>query len=136
MRKTMPKNPRQDKTTIGNKGSRPAYRRPPKPARGPVQTVSGIMKEQGWMKNLQQVRTQQQQWLEWFRASLPDELSAAIVNVVRKGGELTLLATSAAWSARLRFALDPLLATLKERSPDIVKIRVRVIPQSASPEKK
>ncbi len=104
--------------------------------RGPVQTVSGIMKQHGWMQSLKQVRTQQQEWLEWFRASLPDELGGAIVNVVRKGEELTLLATSAAWSARLRYALDPIMETLKERSPDIVKVRVRVIPQSLGPEKK
>ena len=124
MRETMPKNPPQDKKTIG------------KLVRGPVQTVSGIMKQQGWMQSLKQIRTQQQEWLEWFRASLPDELGGAIVNVVRKGEELTLLATSAAWSTRLRFALDPIMEMLKERSPDIVKVRVRVIPQSAGPEKK
>ena len=32
-------------------------------------TLSGIMKDQGWMHGLQQVRGQQQEWLEWFRES-------------------------------------------------------------------
>ncbi len=86
------------------------------------------MKDQGWMHGVQQVRGQQQQWLEWFRESLPVELRGSIVNVVLKGKELTLLASSAAWSARLRYALDALGPKLKERAPDIVKIRVRVTP--------
>ena len=33
-----------------------------------------------------------------------------------------MLATSAAWSARLRYALDPIMETLQERAPDIVKV--------------
>jgi hypothetical protein len=132
----MPKNPTQDKKTNRKKGGSPAYRRARKLVRAPTQSVAGIMKEHGWMQSLQQIRTQQQDWLEWFRASLPDELGGAIVNVVRNGEELTLLATSAAWSARLRFALDPIMETLQERAPDIVKVRVRVSPQSAVSEKK
>jgi hypothetical protein len=134
MRETMPKNPPQDKKTIAKKGGSPAYRRPRKLIRAPVQTVSGIMKQQGWMQSLQQIRSQQQEWLEWFRETLPEELRGSIVNVVRKGQEITLLASSAGWSARLRFALDPLMEKLKERDPEIVKIRVRVSPQSGSAE--
>jgi hypothetical protein len=135
MRETMPKNPPQDKKTMSKKGSSPAYRRVRVTRRAPVQSVARIMKEQGWMQGLQQVRGQQQEWLQWFRAALPHELSGSIVNVVRKGEELTLLASSSGWSARLRFALDPLMEKLKERAPDIVKVRVRVTPQSGSAEK-
>ena len=131
----MPKNPTQDKKTNEKRGG-PAYRRARKLVRTPTQSVAGIMKEHGWMQSLKQIRTQQHEWLEWFRARLPDELGGQIVNVVRNGEELTLLATSAAWSARLRFALDPIMETLQERAPDIVKVRVRVIPQSAVSEKK
>ncbi len=65
------------------------------------------------MQSVQQVRSAQQEWLEWFREALPEELRGAIVNVVLKGKELTLLAPSAAWSARLRYALDALGPKLK-----------------------
>ena len=86
------------------------------------------MKEQGWLQGLQQIRGQQQQWLEWFQETLPEELRGSIVNVVHKGEELTVLAASAVWSARLRFALEALSPQLKQRAPDIVKVRVRVTP--------
>lgn len=99
-----------------------------------MQTVAGIMKEHGWMQSLQKVRGQQHEWLEWFRAALPEELRASLVNVLCKGEELTLLASSGGWSARLRFALDPLMEKIRERAPDIVKVRVRVAPRAASGE--
>jgi hypothetical protein len=91
-----------------------------------------IMQDQGWLQGLHQVRGVQQQWLEWFRESLPEELRDSLVNVVHKGEQLTLLAVSAAWSARLRYALDALMPKLKQRAPDIVKITVRVAPPGRS----
>jgi hypothetical protein len=124
----MPKKPPQDKQTIAEKRGSSAYRRMRVARLAVPRTLSGIMKDQGWMHGVQQVRGQQQQWLEWFRESLPVELRGSIVNVVLKGKELTLLASSAAWSARLRYALDALGPKIKERAPDIVKIRVRVTP--------
>ena len=39
-----------------------------------------------------------------------------------------LLASSAGWSARLRYALDALTPKLKQHAPHIVKVRVRVSP--------
>ena len=86
------------------------------------------MKDQGWLQGLQQVRGRQQEWLEWFHETLPEELRGAIVNVVHKGDELTLLASSAGWSARLRYAIDALTPKLKQHAPHIVKVRVRVTP--------
>ena len=132
VRKTMPKKPPQDKKTIAEKGSRPAYRQPRVAGRAPAQTLAGIMQGKGWLQGLQQIRADQQQWLEWFQETLPEELRGAIVNVVHKGEELTVLASSAAWSARLRFALEALSPKLKQRAPDIVKVTVRVTPAGRS----
>jgi hypothetical protein len=86
------------------------------------------MQGQGWLQGIQQLRTGQQQWLAWFQENVPEELRAALVNVIHKGNELTVLATSAAWSARLRYALEELTPRLKEHAPHIVKVRVRVAP--------
>ncbi len=124
----MPKNPPQDKKTIREKRSASAYRRSRFAVSAPAQTLARIMKDQGWLQGLAQLRGEQQQWLAWFEQTLPEELRGSIVNVVRKGTELTVLAASAAWSARLRYALDALGPQLRERAPDIVKVRVRVTP--------
>ena len=52
--------------------------------------------------HLAQVRDQQQEWVEWLKEALPAELRGALVNVVQKREELTVLAVSAAWSARAK----------------------------------
>jgi hypothetical protein len=86
------------------------------------------MKKQGWLAGLQRVRSDQQAWLERVAAVLPEDLRGSLVNVVRKGGQLTVLTASAAWSSRVRFALAALEPQLLEGAPDIVKIVVKVSP--------
>jgi len=77
---------------------------------------------------IRQVRDQQLEWVRWWQAVLPAELREALVQVVQKRDELTLLATSPAWSARLRFAIDELMPQLRAHAPGIVRVRVRVAP--------
>ena len=86
------------------------------------------MKSQGWLQGLQHERGSQQEWREWIATTLPEELRAAIVNVVQKGDQLTVLTASAGWSARVRYALAALTPQLRERAPHIVKVSVRVSP--------
>lgn len=86
------------------------------------------MKNQGWLQGLQRTRSAQQTWRDWFAAALPEELRGTVVNVLQKGPELVVLAASAAWSARLRFAVAALEPQVHARSPDIVKVTVRVSP--------
>ena len=86
------------------------------------------MKKQGWLAGLQRVRGAQQAWLERVAGLLPQELRGSLVNVVRKGDQLTVLTRSAAWSSRVRFALAALEPQLLAQSPDIVKVVVRVSP--------
>ena len=90
------------------------------------------MKDRGWTQGLTQVRDQQQAWLEWLKEALPEELRGSLVNVVQKRGELTVLAVSAAWSARLRYALEALEGAIKKRAPAIVKVKVKVAPAGRS----
>ena len=86
------------------------------------------MQHGGWLHDLRQVRDQQLEWVRWWQKVLPPELAQALVNVVQKKGELTLLAISPAWSARLRYAIEDLMPQLLEQKPGIVSVRVRVAP--------
>jgi hypothetical protein len=124
----MPKNPPQDKQTFAEKRAVSAYKRERNARRAVPRTLSSIMKDQGWMHGVRQVRGAQLEWLEWLRETLPEELRGSIVNVVQKGPELRVLAISAAWSARLRYALAVLDPQISERAPVIVKVIVRVAP--------
>lgn len=73
----------------------------------------------------------QQAWGEWLRERLPDELAPHLLNAVPKGSvgsprELVLLADSAAWCARLRYALGALEREIRSRDAAIARISVRV----------
>jgi hypothetical protein len=124
----MPKNPPQDKKTVREKRNTHAARQSLNRIKKAPQSVEMIMKNQGWLQNLQRARGAQQAWLEWIAQALPEELRGSLVNVVRKGNELTVLAASAAWSSRMRYALAAIEPAIRARAPDIVKVTVRVSP--------
>jgi len=124
----MPKNPGQDKKRVPGKRKLRGPRAPPHGLRAAPQSVDNIMKNQGWLQGLQRARDAQQTWRAWFTDALPQELRSSVVNVLQKGPELVVLAASAAWSARLRFAVAALEPQVQARSPDIVKVSVRVSP--------
>jgi hypothetical protein len=128
----MPKSPSQDKKTMRKKGGTQRPRRGnPAPGARP-KSLSGIMKEGGWLQSLSQVRDHQQEWVLWWQGVLPEELRKTLVNVVQKRNELTLLAVSPVWSARLRFAIEEAMPRLRAHAPDIVSVRVRVAPAGST----
>ena len=86
------------------------------------------MKKQGWLRDLERQLGAQRQWLDWLAGALPGELGSQLVYAVQRGPELTVLTSTAAWSARVRFALVELEDRIRARAPDIVKISVRVAP--------
>jgi hypothetical protein len=86
------------------------------------------MSAKGWLREINTAHNAQQDWLAWLRAELPEELRAAPVNVIPKGSELVVLAASAAWSSRLRYALAAMEAGIRAREPLISKVSVRVAP--------
>lgn len=67
-------------------------------------------------------------WLSWFGARLPGELAGRVTGTVQRGGLLTVFAESAAWSARLRYALQELDAAVREADPNIKRVSVKVMP--------
>jgi hypothetical protein len=68
-------------------------------------------------------------WRTWLEARLPGELASRISGVVEREGALTVFTESAAWSARLRFALAEIETDVRAKSPDLTAVIVRVLPR-------
>jgi hypothetical protein len=67
-----------------------------------------------------------QQWRDFFRNRLPKGLPEQIDTLVEDAGTLTVFASSAAWSARLRYALLELEPEMKRESPRLKRCVVKV----------
>lgn len=86
------------------------------------------MKNQAWLQDLARAHARDPAPLGWLSAALPAELRTALVSAVQHDRVLVVTAASAAWAARLRFALATLEPQWRAQQPDIVKITVRVTP--------
>lgn len=89
------------------------------------------MKSGGWLKGLRARQDARSEWLQWLRASLPEELGAAVVDASLRGGVLVVQAASAGWASRLRFALPALAQPIRERWPGTETVRVKVAPRAS-----
>jgi hypothetical protein len=69
-------------------------------------------------------------WRGWLSERLADGLSQRLSGVVEREGTLVIFAESAAWSARLRFAVQDLETQIRAAQPDIQLITVRVLPKT------
>lgn len=72
-------------------------------------------------------------WRSWLAAHLPAELATRITGVVEREGALTVFAESAAWSARLRYALQELDGQVREADSNIKRVAVKVLPGKIGP---
>lgn len=91
------------------------------------------MKKQAWINGLQRVRDEQQELLAQVSKALPEELRASLIGVAHKGGQLTVLVSSAAWCSRVRYALAAIDPQRITGRADIVKMVVRVSPAGRAP---
>src|SRR2546430_13630205 len=57
---------------------------------------------------------------------LPTELGARVCGVIERDGTLVIFAASAAWCARLRYALQELDPQIRAAAPQLTAIAVRV----------
>jgi hypothetical protein len=71
----------------------------------------------------------QRQLGSWLTPRLPAELQGKVTGVSERAGTLLVFAASAAWCARLRFALIELEPSLRAAHPAIGSIEVRVLPR-------
>ena len=68
-------------------------------------------------------------WRSWLSEQLPHELDAHLTGAVERDGSLTVFVDSAAWAARLRFALTDLSPELERSERPVRAVTVRVLPR-------
>ncbi len=70
-------------------------------------------------------------WRDFLAARLEADLLAQVTHIVEREGALTVYAQSAAWSARLRFAMAELWVEAQAASPGLTRCSVKVQPVAA-----
>jgi hypothetical protein len=73
-------------------------------------------------------RQAQEDWRSWLKNKLPADLDAHVTGAVEREKQLTVFAESAAWSARLRFAVAEIDGEIRARDAEIQKLTVKVMP--------
>jgi hypothetical protein len=71
-------------------------------------------------------------WLSWLDAHLPNTARAQVSGVVERHDTLVIFTASAAWSARVRFAVAEIETELLREHPRITAVEVRVLPSRGS----
>jgi hypothetical protein len=69
-------------------------------------------------------------WENWLSDHLPAELYGRISGISEEDGNLCIFAVSAAWSARLRYAICELEGQIRKVEPTLRGIEVRVLPRA------
>ena len=69
-------------------------------------------------------------WGGWLCHHLPTDLGARVSAVAERDGTLVIFAASAAWCARLRYAVQELEPQIRAAAPQLIAIAVRVQPRS------
>jgi hypothetical protein len=71
----------------------------------------------------------QQFWSTWLSERLPAELAPRISGITEREATLVIFAETAAWSARLRYAVVDLEPDMRAADPQLANIEVRVLPR-------
>ena len=69
-------------------------------------------------------------WNCWLSTHLPPPLHARVSGVTERAGMLVIFAETAAWAARLRYAVLELEREIRAAAPAVTAIEVRVLPRS------
>jgi len=69
-------------------------------------------------------------WRGWLEKHLPADLMRRLSGVVERDQTLVIFAESAAWSARLRYAIQELEPEIRDCEPAIAHVAVRVLPRT------
>jgi hypothetical protein len=71
----------------------------------------------------------QELWRRWLALHLPGEVAKHVSGVVERADTLVIFTASAAWSARVRFAVAEIVGQLQSAHPGITAVAVRVLPK-------
>jgi hypothetical protein len=80
------------------------------------------------LQRLSEQAARQGLWRAWLDVHLNEEARAQVSSVVERGDTLVIFTRSAAWSARVRFAVAEIEEFLKSAHPGISRVTVRVLP--------
>jgi len=72
----------------------------------------------------------QKQWRKWLEERLPAQTVAHLSGVMERGDTLVIFTESAAWSARMRFAVAEIEGHIRKEWPGIREVVIRVMPRS------
>ena len=100
--------------------------------RKPIIVKDLIQKAQLLGKETAQHFDTERQWKDFLGGQLPADLAARVTGIGHHPPELVVYADTAAWSARLRYALVEIDAAIRQRDPAISTVVVRVR-RSAAP---
>ena len=69
-------------------------------------------------------------WRCWLSERLPPPLRARLSGISEQAGKLVVFAETAAWSARLRYAVLELEEEMRAADPALLEVKVRVLPRA------
>ena len=69
-------------------------------------------------------------WSCWLSERLPAEIAARVSGVNERAGTLVIFAETAAWSARLRYAVLELEPEIRAADSSLNAVKIRVLPRS------
>jgi hypothetical protein len=81
------------------------------------------------LARLSEQAARQELWRRWLAMHLPREAVEHVSGVVERDDTLVIFTSSAAWSARVRFAVAEIEEQLKRAHPAIADVAVRVLPK-------
>jgi hypothetical protein len=81
------------------------------------------------LKRVTDQAVRQSFWNGWLCGHIPAAMRTKISGVAERDGTLVIFAESAAWSARLRYAVHELEGEIRAANPKLTEIEVRVLPR-------
>jgi Dna[CI] antecedent, DciA len=97
----------------------------------PVHSVKDLLKRPAFaLTRVSDQASRQQFWDGWLLERLGGELHGKISGITEQEGKLTVFAESAAWSARLRFAMAELEDQVRTAADKVKVVSVRVLPRT------
>ena len=100
------------------------------PTSGAAHSVKELLARRGpALTRVTAQASRQNFWNCWLSTHLPAEIRRRVSGVTERDGTLVIFAETAAWSARLRYAILELEREIRAADPALTDIEVRVLPR-------